>query len=214
VGEICQDYLFHPEAARRIRTCLGDDVRMMVTVREPAARAYSSYLYMLKHGIDVGSFGEALQTRPELLEHGRYATHLRRFLEEFPAEQIHVAVFDDLQGDQQTFIDAVTGWLKISQLHLDDEMQAARLPVSSARSTVAARLARRAADWTREHDGAEFVGRIKRSPLVQRALYRPAPGLSGTLTAADARYVRDALRSEIADVESMFGIELQRRWGW
>jgi hypothetical protein len=26
--------------------------------------------------------------------------------------------------------------------------------------------------------------------------------------------VRDALRSEIADVESMFGIELQRRWGW
>lgn len=214
VGEICQDYLFHPEAARRIRTCLGDDVRMMVTIREPAARAYSSYLYMLKHGIDAGSFGEALQTRPELLEHGRYATHLRRFLEEFPAEQIHVAVFDDLQADQQTFIDAVTGWLKISQLHLDDEMQAARLPVSSARSTVAARLARRAADWTREHDGAEFVGRIKRSPLVQKALYRPAPGLSGTLTAADARYVRDALRSEIADVESMFGIELQRRWGW
>ena len=50
VGEVCQDYLFHPEAAARIHECLGP-VRVMVSLRDPVERAWSSYLYMRKHGI-------------------------------------------------------------------------------------------------------------------------------------------------------------------
>ena len=77
VGEVCQDYLFHPEAAARIRETLGP-VRVMVSLRDPVERAWSSYLYMRKHGIGPDTFAEALRTRPELLEHGRYATGLDR----------------------------------------------------------------------------------------------------------------------------------------
>jgi hypothetical protein len=36
VGEVCQDYLFEPEAAKRIRDCLGE-INLMVTLREPPA---------------------------------------------------------------------------------------------------------------------------------------------------------------------------------
>ena len=84
VGEVCQDYLFHPEAAARIHETLGP-VRVMVSLRDPVERAWSSYLYMRKHGIGPDTFAEALRSRPELLEHGRYATGLDRFLAALPA---------------------------------------------------------------------------------------------------------------------------------
>ena len=36
--------------------------RMMVTLRDPADRAFSSYLYMLKQGQQPGTFLEALES--------------------------------------------------------------------------------------------------------------------------------------------------------
>ena len=87
---------------------------------------------------------------------------------------VHVALFDDLTVDPQGFLDAVTDFLG----HRPAAVGAARtsrpgsLP-RSARSVRLASVARRSADWVREHDGATLVGTVKRSPLVQRALYRP-----------------------------------------
>ena len=43
VGEVCPDYLTCAEAPRRIRWCLGPDVRLMVTLRDPTERAFSAY---------------------------------------------------------------------------------------------------------------------------------------------------------------------------
>ena len=97
VGEVCQDYLFHPEAAERIRGVLTDP-RFMVTLRDPVDRAFSSYLYMLKMGQQPGTFAAALRSRPELLDHGRYGSGLDRFADRFGDESLYVAVFDDLAG--------------------------------------------------------------------------------------------------------------------
>ena len=211
VGEVCQDYLFHPQAASRIRADLGP-VRLMVTLREPAARAYSSYLYMLKHGEEVGTFREALDTRCELLDHGRYGSALARFLEQFPREAVHVALFDDLQDDPQAFIDAVTRWLGVDPLMLSPEQLGARLPASEARSAALARLVRRGAVWAREHDGAGLVGQVKRSPRVQRLLYRPVDRTAYTLDAADIELVWDLLADELDLVTELTGVPVRRVW--
>jgi len=53
VGEVCPDYLTSAEAPRRIRSCLGPDVRLMVTLRDPAERAFSAYLHRRKHGLTI-----------------------------------------------------------------------------------------------------------------------------------------------------------------
>jgi hypothetical protein len=212
VGEICQDYLFHPQAAQRIDGVLGE-AQLMVTLRDPADRAFSSYLYMLKHGIDPGTFAEALTKRPELVEHGRYATGLRRYLGLFDKQSIHVAVFDDLVADPQGFIDDVLRWLDVAPFTLDDRMLAARLPASKARSTVLARLTRTAADWAREHDRANLVGMVKRSPITHKVLYQTLEDRP-QLSEHDRHLVHDLLGDEIADVEELFGLDLRQRWGW
>ncbi|WP_182523393.1 sulfotransferase family protein [Nocardioides dongkuii] len=213
VGEVCQDYLFHPEAAARIHATLGP-VKVMVCLRDPVDRAWSSYLYMRKHGIGPDTFAEALESRPELLEHGRYATGLDRFLERFPRHLVHVGVFDDLEADPQGFLDAVTDFLEIDPLPLEAKDLAARLPAARARSVRLAGAARRSADWVREHDGARLVGMVKRSPLVHRALYQPIDRRAVRPEAGDVSAVRAALAPEVDALERTFGLPLRESWGW
>jgi hypothetical protein len=212
VGEVCQDYLFHHEAAARIEQTL-ESPRFMVTLRDPVDRAFSSYLYMLKMGQQPGTFGEALRGRPELIEHGRYGSGLDRFADRFGSDSVNVAVFDDLGADPQKFIADLLDWLGVEPFELTDDLLATRLPASKARSALVARIARGAADWVRERDGAEIVGRVKRAALVQRVLYRPLKEKPG-IDPADSAYIRAELDGEMARVESRFGVDLRARWGW
>lgn len=214
VGEICQDYLFHPDAARRILHTLGADVQMMVTLRDPVERAFSSYLYMLKHGEEPGSFAEALTGRPELVEHGMYGKGIQRFVDSFGRDAIHVAVFDDLVADPQAFIDDVLSFLQVEPLELSDDLLAARLPASRARSVAAARVTRRVAEWVRLADGAEIVGKVKRSALVQRALYVPYGDDKPVLSPDDAAAVRDLLSDDVDLLRTLTGVDIRQRWGW
>ncbi|MFZ0323048.1 MAG: sulfotransferase [Actinomycetes bacterium] len=213
VGEVCQDYLFCPEAPERIEESLGT-ARFMVTLRDPADRAFSSYLYMLKQGQTPGTFLQALERRPELIEHGRYATGISRFVDRFGAEQLYVAVFDDLVADPQAFIDALLTWLGIDPLTLSDELLGARLPAARARSTLLARWARRAADVVRERDGANVVGRVKRSPAVQKLLYKELADDKPVMSDEERAAVHQALGEEVAALDRTYGLGLARRWGW
>jgi hypothetical protein len=214
VGEVCPDYLACPDAPKRIRACLGPDVRFMVTLREPAARAFSGYLYLRKHGLAGGNFRQATVTAPELLDEGRYATHLRRYLRYFDRESLYVAVFDDLEAGPQKFLDGVTDWLGVSRFAVSPELFEARLPAGEARWLPLAMLAKHGANWVRRHDGAALIGHIKRSPLIQRALYRPFGTERPTMSPEDVSFVRERLADEIAGVEDEFDISLRQRWGW
>lgn len=162
VGEFSPEYLACREAPERILNCLGPGVRLMVTLREPAARTFSSYLYLNRHQLAAASFRDAVRSSPILIDQSRYATHLRNYLRLFDRQAFYIAIFDDLEADPQGFLDGVTGWLGVGRHVLSPEQFAARLPASSARWPPLAVAAKRASDWARRHDGADFVGHIKR----------------------------------------------------
>jgi hypothetical protein len=177
-------------------------------------RAFSAYLYLRRHGLGRPTFRETLEHEPLILHEGHYATLLRGYLKYFDSEQLLVAVFDDLREDPQAFLDATTDWLEITRLQLTPEQLEAQLPASKARWVPAAHLARRAADLIRRHDGARLVGAVKRSALVQRALYRPLGDEKPELPEDDAAMIREQLLPEVVGVEEDFGVELRSRWGW
>lgn len=213
IGEVCPDYLASPVAPARIEECLGD-VRLMVTLREPVSRAFSSYLYMRKHGLGPATFREALETFPDLLEHGRYATQLRRYSRYHEKGLVHISLFDDLQSDPQAFLDGVVKFLGLPPIDLDEAALGARLPASKARMVPVAWAVRQGADWVRRHDGAKLVGRVKRSRLTQRVLYKPLGDDLPTIDAEDETYLRDRLSAEVYSVEDDYGVQLRARWGW
>lgn len=214
VGEVSPDYLGSPEAPERIHETLGPDVRLMVTLRDPAARAFSAYLYARKHGLAKATFRDTLDATPLMLEEGRYATLLRRYRRLFSPDAILVSLFDDLTADPQGFLDQTTDRLGLSRQALEPEALAPRLPASKARFLPLALVAQRSADWARRHDAAGLVGRVKRSGLVQRSLYTPLGDAAPTMAPEDATYIRELLEPEVAGVEQDFGVDLRARWGW
>src|SRR4051812_44651015 len=104
VGEISHSYLSSAEAPGRIAE-LNPCMRLLVCLREPVDRAFSDYLDLVKNGQFDGPFSAALEQFPRLLDRGRYATHLQRYLDLFPREQVHVSLFDDLRTDPQAYAD-------------------------------------------------------------------------------------------------------------
>lgn len=214
IGEVSPDYLACAEAPERIRACLGPDVRLMVTLRDPVSRAFSAYLYFRKHGLAAPTFRQTTQTLPQLIDEGRYATQLRRYMRYFGGKSLHIAIFDDLQADPQAFLDDVAGRLGIAPLSVDPKLLEARLPASKARWLPAAAITQRGADWVRRHDHAALVGRVKRMDLVQRTLYKPLGADRPTMSPEDSSFVREQLESEVAGVEEDFGIPLRQLWGW
>jgi sulfotransferase family protein len=214
VGEICPDYLLAPAAPARIREVLGPDVKLMVTLRDPIDRAFSSYLYAAKHGLAQPTFRATITAQPEMVQEGRYATQLRPYVDAVGAEQIRVGVFDDFEADPQSFLDATTDWLGVGRLPLTPEQLEAQLPASKARFLPLAKIAKLGANWVRNHDGANVVGRVKRAPVIQRLLYAPLGDERPEIEPDDRDYLRETFDPEVRAVEEQFGVPLRRRWGW
>ena len=214
IGEVCPEYLWTPEAADRIRAGLGPGVRVMATLRDPVTRAFSAYLYDSRNGVTGRSFGETLDHSPRIIDEARYRTHLERYVRALGPEGVYVTVFEDLKADPQAFLDDATDWLGLSRHTLAREALGAQLPASRARSAVVARTVKSSAEWVRQHNGAALVGRVKRSALVQRALYEPLAGRAPEIPSADADRIREELEPEVVGVEALFGLSLRERWGW
>ncbi len=98
IGEVSPRYLNSAGAAERIRQTLPD-VRLVVSLRHPAERAWSDYLGRLRILRESRPFDEAVQPGEPCLEWGFYFPRLQRYFDRFPRGQIHVILHDDLTRD-------------------------------------------------------------------------------------------------------------------
>lgn len=134
-GEGSPYYLFHPLApARAARE--APDAKILLTVRDPAERAFSHYRERRREGAEpLETFEEALAAEEGRLAgeearivedpgyhsyaheqqsyraQGEYAPCLRRWLKHFPADQVHVLVAEEFYADPQTACDGVARFL-------------------------------------------------------------------------------------------------------
>lgn len=170
VGELSHDYLFSVEAAERIRRDLPD-VKLITSLRDPVQRTFSHYLYLVRSGLTRSSFADALDEWPELTEKSMYGRHLSVYARLFPAAQLRILLFDDLQRDAESFARDVFTFLGVDfvpGLPYHDRV----LPASRPRSSVGARALKSAANIARSLGFANAVGRAKRSTLLGR-MYVP-----------------------------------------
>jgi hypothetical protein len=103
IGEASVRYLNAVAGVDRIYADL-DGVRLIVSLRQPADRAYSSYLQRSSSGRETRRVEEALQPGSYSFETSRYYPRLRRFYDRFPREQIKVILFEDLDANPQTVL--------------------------------------------------------------------------------------------------------------
>lgn len=145
-GEFSTSYLTDREAPARIRDRYPR-ARLIVSLRHPVDRAYSSYLNDIVAGVlpRTTGFREALHSNPEYLEAGRYARHLRKYLELFPRDQLFVSIFDDARRDPLAAVQDIYGFLGVDRSFrpamLDRRVGVGRVPRSQRMERVLLRTA-------------------------------------------------------------------------
>ena len=214
VGEICHDYLFSPLACERIARDLPH-AKLMVCLREPAQRAFSQYLHMLKVGLLDCNFEAALQSENELIEHGCYARYLGCYFERFRRDQIYVAIFEDLVTDPQRFFDGICNFLNVERMLLPNQLQEKVLPAGKPKLRRLAKLARGIGWNIRRLGFPGIVGRVKDSPLLTRVLY----GSNGTngmppMPFGAQAYLREIFAPEVQRLDELLLTNLSLRWGY
>lgn len=114
LGDFSTSYLSDPEAPERIHS-YNKDIKLIVSLRNPIERAYSHTQHLCSKGklADDISVQEAVRRFPEILENGLYGKHLRKYLEMFSKEQVHVVVYEDITYEPRRVIKAIYTFLGV-----------------------------------------------------------------------------------------------------
>lgn len=152
-GEITPNYLDVESAAQRIALSLPK-VKMFAILREPVARAISSY-ELLGHKFSERSFEDACRPGKYLVELGLYAKHLKRFYEHFDHDQIRVYLLEDLRKDPKAFMGDLLRFIGAEECDLVEREQSQTNSVSFPRTQ----------EWLESVGLRKVIDFTKRSPL-------------------------------------------------
>jgi hypothetical protein len=204
IGEASPQYLNNENSAERIRGELPG-AKLVVSLRNPADRAYSHYLTRLRNGRETRRAVEALQAESLCVQHGFYYPRLLRYYERFPRERIHVILFDDLVSDSQAIMRRLFEFLGVDAAAPIDT-KIVHNPGSAPRSAWITRWLLRAMSL-RFHVLPHLPGRLRGHGLAVRlhkSTLREAPQLDPVLR----RRLLEGYRDDIGRTGELIGRDL------
>jgi Sulfotransferase domain len=147
VGEGSPYYIFHPLALDRMAEALPE-VKVIVMLRDPVARAYSHYQHMLYEGLErVPTFEEALELEPKRLEgevekilaapgyksfhhqhhsylsRGHYAAQIEKLWSLYPKEQALILRSEDFLSDAAAGLKETVEFLGLPPFEFPPELR-------------------------------------------------------------------------------------------
>jgi len=128
-GEASTSNIYKPIAAQRINKHLPQ-VKLILMLRNPIERAFSSYKFTLKNGIESLSFNQAIRKEQERLnnpesdfhaeikpfayiDRGRYCQQIKNLFKFFTRNQVHIILFDNFNRNSQKEVSNVFKFLDI-----------------------------------------------------------------------------------------------------
>lgn len=112
-GEITPSYLADPCSPKLIKERFPD-ARILISYRNPTEALYSHYHQVAKHQPVPSSFEGFLEEHSEFIQQRFYHTHTLRFLEQFPASQIHFILYDDISTNPAKVIVELFSFLQVA----------------------------------------------------------------------------------------------------
>ncbi|MDQ5820972.1 MAG: sulfotransferase [Actinomycetota bacterium] len=118
-GEASPSYLWHPAAPGAIAR-VQPESRIVISLRDPIARAFSAYRLRRRNGLDRQPFLDALRAGlslpdselPQYFYAGRYLGPVTTYLRMFP-DRVHVLVFEELAEDTPREVDRIFEFLGV-----------------------------------------------------------------------------------------------------
>jgi hypothetical protein len=112
IGEVSPQYFRCPTAAQRIHECIPN-AKLVVSLRNPAERAFSGFMMRTRRGEAVKGFHEELTLRSSHVKEGFYYQRLKRYLDLFPKEQIKIYLFEEFKKDPAKAVMDLYGFLGV-----------------------------------------------------------------------------------------------------
>lgn len=131
IGEACSVYLYDENAPLSIKHHIPN-VKQIIILRNPAERAYSSFMQMIRDGYETTSdFGQALQYEEKRIsqdwrhlwhyrERGYYYAQIQHYLEHFDRSQFRFYLFEDLKNDPQKLMKDIFQFLDVDDSFVPD----------------------------------------------------------------------------------------------
>jgi sulfotransferase family protein len=126
------NYIFYPSLLQKLAT-KKPDAKLIIILRNPVARAISSYFYFEKMLREKRGIEEALIYQPKksfeitrdnndftYIEHGFYYAQLKNCLQYFSNKQLMILDYDDLKANQQQLLKNVFYFLNIDENFMPD----------------------------------------------------------------------------------------------
>ncbi len=171
VGELSHDYLFSETACARIKKDLPG-VRLITCLRNPVDRLFSDYLFTRKHGLVSGDIFESLKSYPEILNQSLYYRPIKNYVSHFGMERLLILDFNEIKKDPDNVSEKIYRFLDVDPTFRAPSAKEVVLPASFARNRTLAFVSKKMAETVRNMGFPNLVGQIKRSPLINRLLYK------------------------------------------
>jgi len=132
IGEASTIYLYHPEAPKRIKRYLGENVKLVAILRNPIERVISHYMYNLRLGAEpCSTFEEAIEAEEVRVAQGwveffhykrmgLYGQQLQRYLDVFSRNNLKIFLYEDFQEDPISIVKQVFEFLEIENSFIPD----------------------------------------------------------------------------------------------
>lgn len=209
IGEITPAYLCNPRVPGRIHETLPD-CRLVAVLRDPVERAWSQYRHSVQIEYERRPFRRYLEEEANVIERGRYAKQLERYLKLFPASSILVLIFEEMMNNRAAALSTIARFLEIDPDGYDSSRIGARVNeayVPRLRRGYAA--AHRLGERVRDLGGDRVVETAKRLG-VPRLFGRRASSPQRDREAFD--WLASLYRADRRCLEHLLGRELQV-WG-
>ncbi len=223
VGEASTAYLASPESPELIRAHLGSRAKILILLREPAARAFSHYRWNVMAGFEwLHPFEKALKEEdarfrnpwfrsknPEYFwdfmyfRTGLYSEQVQRYRKCFGSDNVKVVVFETMVSDPREVYADVCRFLGVTET-IEPEItveNAGRFPRSAKMQFAISEVERLALVHRRKR------ARVRRWAKAMRRLNVKA-GYRGRMAPATARELREAYREDVQRTAELSGLDL------
>jgi len=136
IGEASVYSLYLPKAPLQIKKHVPQ-AQMFAILRDPADRAYSSYLHVVRQARERLPFARALQEEPERVRKqwnavwyfktmGFYYEQVKRYFDTFGRNQVHVYLYEDFQEEPMALMKRVFEILGVDSSFVPDTSRRAK----------------------------------------------------------------------------------------
>ena len=205
-GEVSPTYFDTEVVPARVRR-VNPECRIIINVRNPISRALSLYRHHLSKGRVNGSFSDAVSQMPRILNSGRYARHIPRWLDTFGLDRVAFVLLDDVAASPEMVLKHIWSFLGVAEIAMPRVGKERVNPLTMPRFPIFARISAQTVTWLQSSD-LYRVAELGKLLGLRKFVYEGGTIDLPGLTRSDQLRLLDEYETDIAYLESLLNRDL------